>query len=41
MNNTKINLKWIGYESTDLIHILNDRDQLRAVVNMIMNLQDP
>jgi hypothetical protein len=29
----------IGWEGVDWIHLAQDRDQWRAVVNMVMNLQ--
>jgi hypothetical protein len=31
----------MGYEVVDWIHLTEDRDQLWAVVNMVMNLQVP
>jgi hypothetical protein len=41
VNHTKINLKGIGYGSIDLIHLDNDRDWWRAVVNTVMNIRVP
>jgi hypothetical protein len=31
----------IGWEGVDCIHLAQDRDQLRAVVNTVMNLRVP
>jgi hypothetical protein len=35
----KMYLKEIHYESVDLIHLAQDRVQLQALVNIVMNLQ--
>jgi hypothetical protein len=37
----KLNLREIGSEVVDWIHLAQDRDQLRAVVNTVMNLRVP
>jgi hypothetical protein len=36
-----MDLKEIGSEGVDLIHLVQDRDQWWALVNMVMNLQVP
>jgi hypothetical protein len=37
-----MNLKWIGgWNGMDLIGLAQDRDQCRALVNTVMNLQVP
>jgi hypothetical protein len=38
-DNTKIDDKEIGWENVDLTHLAQDRDQLRALVNTIMDLR--
>jgi hypothetical protein len=40
-NNIKMNLTEVGWGSTDWIDIAEDRDQWRALVNTVMNLQFP
>jgi hypothetical protein len=40
-DNNKINLKEIGCEGVDWIHLAQDRDQWRALVNAVMNLGVP
>jgi hypothetical protein len=40
-NNITMDLREIGWEDTDWIHIARDRDQWRAVVNTVMNLRVP
>ena len=41
-DNTKMILKqWGGKDGTDSIHLAQDRDRLRALVNMVMNLLLP
>jgi hypothetical protein len=37
----KTNLKKIGCENMDWMHLAQDRDQWRALVNMIMKLRVP
>jgi hypothetical protein len=40
----RIILKWIldmGWSGMDWIHLAKDRDQWRALVNMVMNFRDP
>jgi hypothetical protein len=39
--NGKIDLTEIGWEGVNWIHLVQDRDQWRAVVNTIMNLRVP
>jgi hypothetical protein len=41
MNNIKMDLREIGLECVDWIHLAQDRDQWLAVVNTVMNLQVP
>jgi hypothetical protein len=38
-NNIKMSLEEICYEHVDLMHLSQDRDQWRAVVNTVMNLR--
>jgi hypothetical protein len=40
-NNIKIDLKEVEWEGLDWIHLAQDSDKWRAVVNMVMNLRDP
>jgi ribosome biogenesis protein Nip4 len=40
-DNIKMNLRKIGYEVVDWMHLVQDRDQWRAVVNTVMNLRAP
>jgi hypothetical protein len=35
------NTRVIGWEGVDWIHLAQDRDQLRALVNAVMNLRNP
>jgi hypothetical protein len=37
----KMDLKEIGWEGVDWIHLAQDRDQWQAFVNIVMNLQVP
>jgi hypothetical protein len=37
-NNTRMDIREIGWEDMDWIHLAWDRDQWRAVVNVVMNL---
>jgi hypothetical protein len=37
----RIDFKEIGWELVDWIHLAQDRDQWRAIVNTAMNLQVP
>jgi hypothetical protein len=39
VDNTKIDFRVIGWIGMDLIDMAHDRDQWRALVNMVMNLQ--
>jgi hypothetical protein len=41
VDNIKIDLREIGWDGMDRINLAQDRDQLRALVNMVMNLQVP
>jgi hypothetical protein len=40
-DNIKMNLEEIGYEDVDWIHLAQNRDQWRAVVNTAMNILIP
>jgi hypothetical protein len=37
-DNIKMDLKETGWEGVDCIHVAQDRDRWRALVNMVMNL---
>jgi hypothetical protein len=39
--NIKMDLGEIGWDGMDWINLAQDRDQWRALVNMVMNLQAP
>jgi hypothetical protein len=39
VGNIEMDLREIGWEGMDYIHVLQDRDQWRALVNTIMNLR--
>jgi hypothetical protein len=41
VDNIKIDLREIGWDGIDWINLEEDRDQRRALVNMIMNLRVP
>jgi hypothetical protein len=41
VDNIKMNLREIGWVSMDWIDLVQDRDQWRARVNTVMNLQVP
>jgi hypothetical protein len=40
-DNIKMNLREIGWEGMDYIHLSQDRDQWRAFVNTLMNVRVP
>jgi hypothetical protein len=40
-DNIRMDLEKIGWESVDWIHLSQDRDQWRALVNTVMNLWVP
>jgi hypothetical protein len=40
-DNIKMDLREIGWEVVDWIHVAEDRDQWRPVVNKVMNLRIP
>jgi hypothetical protein len=39
--NIKMDLRDIGWDGVDWIYMAQDRDQWRALVNMVMNLRVP
>jgi hypothetical protein len=41
VDNIKMDLREIGWDGMDWIDLAQDRDQLRALVNTVMNLQVP
>jgi hypothetical protein len=41
VDNIKIDLREIGWDGVDWIDLAKDRDQWRALVNMVMNLRVP
>jgi hypothetical protein len=41
VDNIKMDLREIGWDGVDSIDMAQDRDQWRALVNMILNLQFP
>jgi hypothetical protein len=41
VDNIKIDLRGIGWDGMDWIDLAQERDQWRALVNTIMNLQVP
>jgi hypothetical protein len=41
VNNSKMDLGDIGWDGLDWIHLDQDRDQWRALVNIVMNLRVP
>jgi hypothetical protein len=40
VDNIKMDLREIGWDGMDWIGLAQDRDQWRALVNMVMNLRD-
>jgi len=40
-NNIRMDLREIGWEFVDWMHLTQDRDQWRDLVNIIMNLRVP
>jgi hypothetical protein len=40
-DNIKMDLKEIGWDGRDSIHLAQDRDQLRALVNAVINFRVP
>jgi hypothetical protein len=40
-DNIKMDLREIGFGNADWIHLAQDRDRWRAVVNTVMNLRVP
>jgi hypothetical protein len=41
MDNIKMDLRKIGWDGMDWIDLAQNRDQWRALVNMVMNLRVP
>jgi hypothetical protein len=41
VDNIKMDLREIGWDGVDWIELAQDRDQWRALVNTVMNLQVP
>jgi hypothetical protein len=41
VDNIKVDLRDIGWDGMDWIDLAQDRDQWRALVNTVMNLQVP
>jgi hypothetical protein len=41
VNNIKMDLRYIGWDSMDWIDLVQDKDQCRALVNTVMNLRVP
>jgi hypothetical protein len=39
VDNIKIDLREVGWDGMDWIDVAQDRDQLRALVNTVMNLR--
>jgi hypothetical protein len=40
-DNIGMDLRELGWEGVDLLHVAQDRDKWRAVVNTVMNLRIP
>jgi hypothetical protein len=40
-NNIRMGLREVWWEGVDWMHLAQDRDQWRAVINMVMNLRVP
>jgi len=40
-DNIRLGLQEMGWEGVDWIHLAQDRDQWRTVVNTVMYLRDP
>jgi hypothetical protein len=40
-DNIRMDVRKVGWEGVDWIHLTLDRDQSRAVMNMVMNLRVP
>jgi hypothetical protein len=41
VDNIKMDLREIGWDGVDWMDTAQDRDQWRALVNMVLNLQGP
>jgi hypothetical protein len=40
-NNIRMDLRDIGWEGVNWVHLVQDKDQWQAVVNMVINLKVP
>jgi hypothetical protein len=40
-DNIRMDIREVEWEGVDWMHLVQDRDQWRAVVNMVMNLRVP
>jgi hypothetical protein len=40
-DNIRMNLREVGWEGVDWMHLVHDRDKWKTLVNMVMNLWVP